>query len=174
MACEDIEQRLSDLESQKQTVERGLEGPPPLMGKARDLALENLEDIKGQIAREKTNLANCLEASVPEVSMDTIGYVGTVEVETVGTARLWFGLTESKDKADWIKIGPVRAWFTMNLEAADRPFFLAQLPLLMEAMRSGLQVRASHGGAASFHKSEPNDSFEVEGVRVLRSGLFFS
>jgi hypothetical protein len=59
-------------------------------------------------------------------------------------------------------------------QAADRPFFLAKLPLLMEAMRSGLQVEASHGGAASFHKSVPNDSFEVDGVRVLRSGMVFS
>jgi hypothetical protein len=41
MACEDIENRLSDLRSQKQTVE--------------------------------TNLANCLEASVTEVIMETIG-----------------------------------------------------------------------------------------------------
>jgi len=106
--------------------------------------------------------------------MDTVGYVGTVEVETAGTARLWFGLTESKDTADWIKIGSVRAWFTMNLEAADRLFFLAELPLLMEAMRSGLQVEVSQGGAASFHKRTPNDSFEVDGVRVLRSGMIFS
>lgn len=44
--------------------------------------------------------------------METVGYVGTVEVETSGTDRLWFGLTESKGHtADWIKIGPVRAWF---------------------------------------------------------------
>lgn len=167
MACEDIEQRLSELRNQKREVEEIL---PTLQGAGLLVAQENLRNIEAQIATEETNLANCLA----EVSVDTIGYVGTVEVETVGTARLWFGLTESKDKADWIKIGPVRAWFTMNLEAADRPFFLAKLPLLMEAMRSGLQVEVSHGGAASFHKSEPNDSFEVDGVRVLRSPMVFS
>ena len=100
--------------------------------------------------------------------------MGTVEVETRGTARLWFGLTESKDKSDWVKLGAVRAWFTMNLEAADRPFFMTQLPLLMEAMRSDLQVEVSHGGAAGFQKSAPNDSFEVDGVRVLRAPMVFS
>ncbi len=170
MACEDIEQRLSELRNQKREVEEVL---PNLQGAGLLAAQENLRNIEAQIAAEETNLANCLEASLPEVSVDTIGYVGTVEVETVGTARLWFGLTESKDEADWIKIGSVRAWFTMNLEAADRPFFLAKLPLLMEAMRSGLQVKASHGGAASFQKWEPNDSFEVDGVRVLRTPMHF-
>lgn len=105
--------------------------------------------------------------------MNTVGFVGTVEVETRSVARLWFSLTEHRDKSDWIKIGPVRAWFTMNLEASDRPFFLAEMTLLMEAMRAGLQVNVSHGGAASFQKREPNDSFEVDGVRVLRSPMRF-
>jgi hypothetical protein len=105
--------------------------------------------------------------------MDTVGFVGTVEVETVDTARLWLSLTQSKDANDWIKIGAVRAWFTTNLEAADRPFFLAQIPLIIEAMRSGLQVQVSHGGAASFEKSQPNDSFEVNGIRILRAPLLF-
>jgi hypothetical protein len=105
--------------------------------------------------------------------MTTVGYVGTVEVETRSVSRLWFSLTTAKDGADWIKIGAPRAWFTTNLEAADRPSFLAQLPLLMEAMRSGLQVEVSHGGAASFDKSAPNDSFEVDGIRVLRAPLRF-
>jgi hypothetical protein len=61
----------------------------------------------------------------------------------------------------------------MNLEASDRPFYLAQMTLLMEAMRAGLQVNVSHAGAADFEKQAPNDSFEVDGVRVLRSPLRF-
>ena len=105
--------------------------------------------------------------------MTTIGYVGPVEVETRSVSRLWFGLTTAKDGSDWIKVGAPRAWFTTNLEAADRPSFLAQLPLLMEAMRSGLQVEVSHGGAATFEKWEANDSFEVDGIRVLRAPLRF-
>ena len=105
--------------------------------------------------------------------MFTNGFVGTVEVETESTARLWFSLTKNKDEDDWIKIGAVRAWFTTNLEAAERPFFLAQLPLLMEAMRANLQVGVSHGGAASFHRSAPNDAFEVVRVRVLRAPMGF-
>jgi hypothetical protein len=105
--------------------------------------------------------------------MTTAGFVGTVEVETRSVSRLWFSLTEHKDQSDWIKIGTPRAWFTMNLEAADRPFYLAQMTLLMEAMRAGLHVNVSHGGAADFQKQAPNDSFEVDGIRILRSPMRF-
>ena len=105
--------------------------------------------------------------------MNTVGFVGTIEVETRNVSRLWFSLTEDADKATWIRIGAVRAWFTMSLEASDRPFYLAQLTLLMEAMRAKLQVNVSHGGAAGFQKQAPSDSFEVNGVRVLRSPMRF-
>lgn len=105
--------------------------------------------------------------------MNTTGFVGTVEVETRGVSRLWFSLTEHKNQSDWVKIGPARAWFTMNLEAADRPFYLAQMTLLMEAMRSGLHVNVSHGGAANIQKQAAHDSFEVDGVRILRDPLQF-
>ena len=40
-------------------------------------------------------------------------------------------------------------------------------------MRSGLQIEVSHGGAADFNKFETHDSFEVDGVRILRIGLHF-
>ena len=105
--------------------------------------------------------------------MNTVGFVGTIEVETRNVSRLWFSLTGDAIKDNWIKIGQVRAWFTMNLEADDRPFYLAEMTLVMEAMRSGLQINVSHGGAASFQKSAPNDSFEVDGVRVLRAPMRF-
>ena len=105
--------------------------------------------------------------------MHTVGYVGTVEVETRGVSRIWFSLTEDPEKASWLKLGRVRAWFTMNLEAEDRPSYLAELTLLMEAMRSDLQVQVSHDGAADFQKREPGDSFEVDGVRILRAGISF-
>ena len=42
----------------------------------------------------------------------TTGYVGTIESETRGVARLWFGLTSKPTSADWVKVGQVRAWFT--------------------------------------------------------------
>ena len=88
---------------------------------------------------------------------------------------MWFGLTQSKDTGDWIKIGPVRAWFFLNLEASDRPFYMAELPLIMEAMRAGLHVEVSHGGAiTTFHKWDPNDSFAVDGVRLVRSPMRIS
>jgi hypothetical protein len=105
--------------------------------------------------------------------MNTVGFVGTIEVETRNVSRLWFSLTGDATKDNWNKIGQVRAWFTMNLEADDRPFYLAEMTLVMEAMRSGLQINVSHGGAASFQKSAPNDSFEVDGVRVLRAPMRF-
>ena len=104
---------------------------------------------------------------------ETRGYVGTLEGETRGVSRLWFSLTEEKTGSKWVKIGRSRAWFTMNMESADRPSHMAQLTMLLEAFRNGLHVEVSHGGAASFHKSEENDSFEVDGVRILRSGLNF-
>ena len=112
-------------------------------------------------------------SNTPPVGTDleTIGFVGTVEVETIGTARVWFGLTQSEDTADWIKIGPVRAWFTMNLEGSDRTYYLAQLPLLLESLRSGPQVKITHGGAATFHHWDPGDSFVVDSVRVVRAGM---
>lgn len=103
----------------------------------------------------------------------TIGYVGTIDAETHGVSRLWFSLTDEATGSDWIKIGAPRAWFTMNMESADRPSHMAQLTLLLESMRSGLQVRVRHNGAAGFHRFEPNDSFEVEGIRILRAGLHF-
>jgi hypothetical protein len=103
----------------------------------------------------------------------TVGYVGTIESETRSVSRLWFSLTAAAKGDDWIKIGSPRAWFTMNMESADRPSHMAQLTLLLEAMRSGLHVQVSHGGAADFDKSAPNDSFECDGIRVLRSGLHF-
>lgn len=101
----------------------------------------------------------------------TIGYVGTLEVETRNVSRIWFALTAGPDGSDWVKIGSYRAWFTMNMETADRPSEMSKLSLLLEAMRSGLHVQVSHGGAAEFQKYHPNDSFEVDGVTVLRAGL---
>lgn len=103
----------------------------------------------------------------------TTGYVGTLEAESRGVSRLWFSLTGEPTGSAWIKIGPKRAWFTMSMESADRPTHMTQLTLLLEAMRHGLHVQVSHGGAASFKKSAPNDSFEVDGVRILRTGIHF-
>ena len=54
-----------------------------------------------------------------------------------------------------MKIGGKTAWFTMNMDSGDRPSHMAQLTLLLEALRSGAQVRVTHGGAASFDKDEP-------------------
>lgn len=103
----------------------------------------------------------------------TVGYVGTLEVETRNVARIWFALTSAAGNSNWVKIGAHTAWFTMSLETSDRPSEMSKLSLLLEAMRSGLHVRVSHGGAASFKKYHPHDSFEVDGVEVLCAGLHF-
>lgn len=103
----------------------------------------------------------------------TNGFVGTLEAESRGNSRLWFSMTDDATGSRWIKIGANRAWFTMSMESADRPTHMAQLTLLLEAMRNGLPVAVSHNGAASFFKRVPDDSFEVDGVRVLRAGLQF-
>lgn len=105
--------------------------------------------------------------------METVGFVGTIEVETPNASRLWFSLTGGSNSSDWLRIGSVRAWFTMNLESSERPSHFAQLSLLTEAMRSDLQVQVDHRGAATFHHHVPNDSFEVDGVRVLRAPMRF-
>jgi hypothetical protein len=103
----------------------------------------------------------------------TVGYVGTLEVETRNVARIWFALTSAASNSNWVKIGAHTAWFTMNMETSDRPSEMSKLSLLLEAMRSGLHLRVSHGGAASFKKYYAHDSFEVDGVEVLRAGLHF-
>ena len=105
----------------------------------------------------------------------TIGYVGTIESETHEVARLWFSLRSKSKGGGWVKIGSNRAWFTMNMASSDRPSHMAQLTLLLEAMRSGLQVSVRHGGAAPFNKKPgaDHDSFEVEGIRILRADLKF-
>ena len=74
----------------------------------KDLVEANIARIQGEIQREEENLADCLAdaAANEQENLRTVGFVGTVEVETKGTARVWFGLTRSKDTADWIKIGP--------------------------------------------------------------------
>ena len=103
----------------------------------------------------------------------TVGFVGTLEVETRNVSRTWFALTSAPQGSDWVKIGAHTAWFTMSMETSDRPSEMSKLSLLLEAMRNGLHVRVSHGGAASFKKYHPHDSFEVNGVEILRSGLTF-
>ena len=171
MACETIEQKVADLSQQEQDQQaliKGLTGHPLVAAKAK------LAELEDEIAATKDDLAECQAASLSATSsVSTVGYVGTVEVETDATPRLWFSLTASAEADDWVKIGSVRAWFTMDLSSSERPYYLAMLPLLLEAMRAGDQVRASHGGVASFHKQAPNDSFEAIGVRVLRAPLGF-
>lgn len=101
------------------------------------------------------------------------GYVGTIEVETRGTARVWFGLTETVNKSDWVKVAGKRAWFTLNLEASDQPMFMAELSIVKDALRDGMQLQVTHEGAARFQKREPGDSFESTGVRILRRPMRF-
>ena len=169
MACEDIEQSLADLRQQdadQRDLIKQLNGHPLEAAKAR------LAEIEDEMAKTAGDLAACRAANVT-TSGSTVGYVGTVEVETDATPRLWFSLTASADEGDWVKIGAVRAWFTMDLSSSQRPYYLAMLPLLMEAMRAGDQVKATHGGVAPFQKQVPNDSFEATGVRVLRAPISF-
>lgn len=104
----------------------------------------------------------------------TKGYVGTIEVETRGTSRIWFGLTATVNRSDWVKIAGKRAWFTLNLDASDRPMFMAELSLIKDALRDGMQVQVTHDGAASFQKRTSGDSYEATGVRILRKPMRFS
>ncbi len=103
----------------------------------------------------------------------TVGYVGTIEVETRNTARIWFSLTEAKDQSDWINIAGVRAWFTLNLDASDRQMYMAELSLIKDGMRDDLQIQVTHDGVESFHHKNPGDSYTTTGVRILRSPMRF-
>lgn len=171
MACEGIEQSLAELRQQDADQRELIKH---LNGHALEVAEARLAEIDGEIAKTADDLAACRAGSVlTTTSGSTVGYVGTIEVETDATPRLWFSLTASADGADWVKIGAVRAWFTMDLSSSERPYYLAMLPLLMEAMRAGDQVKTTHGGVAPFEKQVPNDSFEATGVRILRAPISF-
>lgn len=175
MACEDIEKRLQDLRRQKAELEAAIDKIKG--GAGRQVAEENLANLAARIATEEKNLASCkAAAAAADATVDGsfTGYVGTIEAETRGQARLWFGLTSDASGANWLKEANKRVWLTMDMESADRPSHMAQLTLLLEAMRNGLQVRASHSGVApGFFKEVAGDSYEVNGVRVLRAGLKF-
>jgi len=175
MACEDIEKRLQDLRRQKAELEAAIDKIKG--GAGRQAAEQNLANLASRIATEEKNLASCrAAAAAASASTDGsfIGYVGTIESETRGQARLWFGLTSEARGSNWLKEANKRVWLTMDMESTDRPSHMAQLTLLLEAMRSGLQVRASHSGVApNFFKEVAGDSYEVNGVRVLRAGINF-
>src|SRR5688572_20096122 len=107
MACETIEQDLAALREELAEAQADFEMLPD---HKKPLVQANIDRIEGEITREQVNLADCLsDAATPAggseaASLFSLGFVGTVEVETKGTSRVWFGLTESKDKADWVKI----------------------------------------------------------------------
>jgi hypothetical protein len=173
MACEEIREKIADLRSEAREIRTVLGS---LQGAGAAAAQANLTRIEGLIATEQSNLATCMAAaaSAPAVDTSFVGYVGTIEAETRGTSRLWFGLLTEAQGANWLKEADKRVWLTMNMESADRPSHMAQLTLLLEAIRSGLQVKASHDGmAANFYRDTEGDSYELNGLRILRSGMRF-
>jgi len=175
MDCTSIERQLAGLQEDEQAQKDLISG---LSGHPLEAAQARLQQIDEEIAQTKVDLANCRIAAAETSgaaasSASTVGFVGTVEVETRGTPRLWCSLTASADAADWVRIGDVRAWFTLDLSSDARAYALAMLPLLLEAMRGGDQVKLTHGGAAAFQKQEPGDAFEANGVRVLRPAIRF-
>ena len=103
----------------------------------------------------------------------TEGFVGTIEVETRNTSRIWFSLTSKDDNSDWVEIAGKRAWFTLNLDASDRPMYMAELSLIKDALEHDYPIQVTHEGAAGFHKRTPGDSYETTGVRILRAHMHF-
>lgn len=186
MACEDIERRLRDLRRRKRELESVIDN---LHGAGANVAQENLANINARIATEERNLTACRAAAsgsstTPSNGLTTpgnastrasfVGYVGTIESETRNVSRLWISLTSDETGKNWVKEAGKRVWLTMNMESSYRPSHMAQLTLLLEAMRSGLAVKLSHDGVATgFHKRVRGDSYEVDGVRILRTGLGF-
>jgi hypothetical protein len=106
----------------------------------------------------------------------TLGYIGSIEVETRGTDRVWFSLTEQDSGANWVKIDDVRAWFQMKVEPSEaRPVEMAKLAMLFDAMKEGYQVAVYHPDAprSDIYRMETNDTFDAEKVRTLRTGIHF-
>jgi hypothetical protein len=106
----------------------------------------------------------------------TVGYVGSIEVETAGHDRIWFSLTERDTGSDWVEIDGRRAWFQMSLEPSNaRPVELAKLALVFEAMRERQQIAVYHpeGPHAGISRMTPNDTWDAKKVRSLRPGIHF-
>jgi hypothetical protein len=109
--------------------------------------------------------------------MRTVGYVGTIEVETEGHDRIWFSMTERDTGSDWVQLDGQRAWFQMwvNGAQADRPVEMAKLGLLVEAMRERQEVAVYHPDTphAGISRQRANDTFDANKIRTLRLGISF-
>lgn len=105
----------------------------------------------------------------------TRGYVGTVRVnDEQSGSRIWVSLTAEATGSDWLELAHRRAWFFINLEDASQPVRMAQLSLLMESMREGLNCEIRHQGVSTtIWWGSQGDAYEIERVRVLRKGLRF-
>lgn len=110
-----------------------------------------------------------------DVVAKTVGYVGTVRVNDEGTgSRVWVSLTESSTTADWLEYANQRAWFFINLKDADQAVRMAQVSLLLEAMRDGLHTEIKHQAASpTTYWNNPGDAFDIDKVRILRTGIHF-
>jgi hypothetical protein len=105
----------------------------------------------------------------------TVGYVGSVEVETEGDDRVWFALTQQDNNADWLERNGVRAWFQMWMEpTSSRAVHSAKLAMLFEAMREGYQVIVSHPEEArdDIWWASRGDTYDAIKVRTLRTGIY--
>ena len=108
--------------------------------------------------------------------MRTVGYVGSIEVETEDTDRIWFSLTEQDNGANWVEIDGIRAWFQMKVEPSRaRPVEMAKLALLFDAMKEGYQVAVYHPDdpRAHINRMTANDTYDANKVRCLRTGIHF-
>ena len=108
--------------------------------------------------------------------MRTTGYVGSIEVETEGTDRIWFSLTEQDSGDNWVEIDGIRAWFQMKVERSSaRPVEMAKLAMLFDAMKEGYQVAVYHPETprGDINRMRSNDTYNADKVRTLRTGLHF-
>jgi len=108
--------------------------------------------------------------------MRTIGYVGSIEVETEGTDRIWFSLTEEDSGANWVELNNIRAWFQMSVEPSNsREVNMAKLALLFDAMREGWQVAVYHPDdpRTNINRMRRNDTYNADKIRCLRTGIHF-
>lgn len=108
--------------------------------------------------------------------MRTTGYVGSIEVETEGTDRIWFSLTLQDNGANWVNLNGKRAWFQMKVEESNSRWVeMAKLAMIMDAMREGHQIAVYHpeDHHAGIYRMVSGDTYDALKIRSLRTGLHF-
>jgi len=107
----------------------------------------------------------------------TTGYVGSIEIETEGTDRIWFSLTQQDSGDNWVEVADgKRTWFQMKVESGSaREVEMAKLAMILDAMREGYEIAVYHpdNPHVGISRMTAGDTYDAVKVRTLRTGLHF-